>query len=342
MNPSNLFMPHVFSSGPQFWPAVDKQPGAQRHKFTKGEDELLKSLVEKHGESNWCAIAAQIKTRTPRQCRERYKNYLSPKIKNGPWTPEEEELLAKKVAEIGPKWAHISLFFAPRSDVNVKNHWTSMVNRRQREMTAITKKNIAMMINAPQNPAADMQQMTQMQMMQNPVQNQKPKGPVIPMINMVQNDPKMAAQMPQMSQMQMMQMQPAQHVQMPQTMQPQMPSYNMQQQLMMGNQLQQVQLQQQDQTQTQLQQPMQQQNYNYIPMPVTNPPSNMNTIQTSTQSTGQDSKVSTPLVPETYTPKNAADSSHSTTWFDQDLPEFSPSESHYGNFMDDDNFFAWE
>ncbi|EAY05451.1 Myb-like DNA-binding domain containing protein [Trichomonas vaginalis G3] len=115
------------------WPAVDRGNSSLRHKFTKAEDDLLKQLVAKFGESNWMAVASHMKTRTPRQCRERYKNYLSDKIKNGPWTHEEEVLLQEKVKELGQKWAKIALFFESRSDVNVKNHWTALVNRQIRE-----------------------------------------------------------------------------------------------------------------------------------------------------------------------------------------------------------------
>lgn len=121
------------TSHSQFWPKFVKPQQSIRHKFTKAEDELLKSLVEKHGESNWITISAAMKTRSPRQCRERYKNYLSPKIQNGPWTPEEEQLLIEKVKELGQRWSNIALYFEPRSDVNVKNHWSAMVNRQLRE-----------------------------------------------------------------------------------------------------------------------------------------------------------------------------------------------------------------
>ena len=114
------------------WPKP-KVGGNLRHKFSKQEDETLKRIVQQHGEGNWSLIASCMKNRTARQCRERYKNYLSPNIKNDPWTPEEELLLEKKYAELGPRWAKIALFFENRSDVNVKNHWTAMMNRQSRE-----------------------------------------------------------------------------------------------------------------------------------------------------------------------------------------------------------------
>lgn len=119
------------SSGPD-WPKP-KIGGGLRHKFSKQEDDTLRRIVLQHGEGNWSTIAACMKNRTARQCRERYKNYLSPRIKNDPWTREEEQLLELKYAELGPKWAKIALFFESRSDVNVKNHWAAMVNRQNRE-----------------------------------------------------------------------------------------------------------------------------------------------------------------------------------------------------------------
>jgi hypothetical protein len=292
----------MYYTGQHFWPAVEKQPGAQRHKFTKVEDELLKSLVQKYGESNWCAVAAQIKTRTPRQCRERYKNYLSPKIKNGPWTPEEEELLAKKVAEIGPKWAHISTFFAPRSDVNVKNHWTSMVNRRQREMTAIAKKNIAMMINSNQNTEQEKQQI---QTFQNGLRNQQQQQQQMPAMSMIPKNLNQN-QMVQPNFMQQQQIHTSHHphVQM-------QPQFNVQQSYMIPN--------------PPHPQKQNKQTPNYIPMPSVVNPSETNPKKDSLSGT----------------PNTSSSEDHSTTWFDQDLPDFSQMESHYDHFGDDDGFFSW-
>ncbi|EAY03575.1 Myb-like DNA-binding domain containing protein [Trichomonas vaginalis G3] len=103
-----------------------------RHKFSSEEDSKLKKLVEKYGENDWTTVASEMKTRTARQCRERFKNYLSPKLTNGPWTEEEDKLLEEKFNEYGPKWAKIAVFFPSRSDVNVKNHWTSLANKISR------------------------------------------------------------------------------------------------------------------------------------------------------------------------------------------------------------------
>lgn len=97
-----------------------------RQIFSPEEDAYLCSLVKQFGDNCWKIIAKKMPNRTTRQCRERYKNYLSPEIKNGPWSKEEDELLKEKYKEFGPKWAKIGSFFNSRSDVNIKNRWASI------------------------------------------------------------------------------------------------------------------------------------------------------------------------------------------------------------------------
>lgn len=115
------------------WLAPVPMVSSARRMFSPEEDERLKMLVGKFGENNWKNIARQMPNRTTRQCRERYKNYLSPHLSNAVWTQEEDELLAQKFAEIGPKWAKIAGFFQGRSDVNVKNHWTTLCSRKNHQ-----------------------------------------------------------------------------------------------------------------------------------------------------------------------------------------------------------------
>ncbi|OHT13423.1 hypothetical protein TRFO_16403 [Tritrichomonas foetus] len=105
-----------------------------RQMFTTEEDNRLVELVKEHGDKNWRVISKHMPNRTTRQCRERYRNYLSPKVTNGPWTAEEDLLLEQKYIEYGPKWATIAQFFKSRSDVNIKNRWAS--NRHKATRTA--------------------------------------------------------------------------------------------------------------------------------------------------------------------------------------------------------------
>ena len=107
---------------------LDKVP---RKMFTPQEDALIVVMVEKFGQKSWQLIAQSLTNRTPRQVRERFRNYLSPGLKNGPWSRKEDELLKKLYSEYGPKWSKISSFFESRSDVNIKNRWSSIAKLGQ-------------------------------------------------------------------------------------------------------------------------------------------------------------------------------------------------------------------
>lgn len=105
-----------------------------RHKFSSFEDELLKQAIAKLGPYDWNAIAAEVPGRSSRQCRDRWKKYLSG-VENGPWTEEEDALLVMKYNELGPKWAQIAQFFKSRTDNNVKNRWVTK-NSREKQKNA--------------------------------------------------------------------------------------------------------------------------------------------------------------------------------------------------------------
>ena len=94
-----------------------------RSKFTTEEDKMLIKIVNEVGNNKWNTVSLMMPGRNARQCRERWSNYLDPKLENSPWTPEEEELLAQKRKEFGTKWVYISLYFPKRSINSVKNHF---------------------------------------------------------------------------------------------------------------------------------------------------------------------------------------------------------------------------
>jgi hypothetical protein len=95
----------------------------KREKFLPEEDEKLRFLVSKYGSAAWNAIAAELPGRNVRQCRERWKHYLSGLRSKDFWSPEESRLLFEKMESIGPRWTKLAAYFPGRTDIQIKTYW---------------------------------------------------------------------------------------------------------------------------------------------------------------------------------------------------------------------------
>jgi hypothetical protein len=107
-------------------------------KFLPSEDTLLVDAVQRFGTSDWRQIADAVPGRNPRQCRDRWLNYLSPNVRNGPWTSDEDRLLLSRYHEFGPAWRHIASFFDQRTEINVKSRWM-LIQRKIRKQEKHTR-----------------------------------------------------------------------------------------------------------------------------------------------------------------------------------------------------------
>jgi hypothetical protein len=105
-------------------------------KFAPEEDARLLELIQEYGTNNWLTISSIMQTRNPRQCRERFKNYLDPELNREPWTTEEDNLLEEKYREFGAKWNKIGQFFQNRSDNSLRNRWMMIDRRAKGEVMA--------------------------------------------------------------------------------------------------------------------------------------------------------------------------------------------------------------
>ena len=92
-----------------------------RVKFTPIEDQYLLQLVKAYGTKNWQLISRIMGNRSQRQCRDRYKHYLSPLINTTEWTPEEDRLLLEKIKIYRNKWSKIAEFFPGRTGISIRN-----------------------------------------------------------------------------------------------------------------------------------------------------------------------------------------------------------------------------
>jgi hypothetical protein len=102
-----------------------------RSRFTKEEDMKIIKIVETMKATTfkikWKNISSQLKSRTSRQVRERYLNFLSPNINKNPLTTAELKLLMQIVANYDNSskisWKKISAFFPGRTDIFLKNKY---------------------------------------------------------------------------------------------------------------------------------------------------------------------------------------------------------------------------
>jgi hypothetical protein len=96
---------------------------SSRSYFTKEEDKLLQTLVDSQKKIKWNEISLQVQGKTPRKCRDRWKNYLSPEIKIENWSNEEDNILFEKVQRYGRKWIDIACFLPGRTTNDIKNRY---------------------------------------------------------------------------------------------------------------------------------------------------------------------------------------------------------------------------
>jgi hypothetical protein len=110
---------------------IPRRDGNVRKKFSECEDAMLIWLVSQFGSLGWEEISRRMPNRNARQCRERWKHYLSVGFTDRPWTKTEDDLLLEKHAEYGPRWTKLSTFFHKRSDIQVKNRCLKLIKRRE-------------------------------------------------------------------------------------------------------------------------------------------------------------------------------------------------------------------
>ena len=73
--------------------------------------------------------------RNPRQCKDRWSNYLNPNLNVGDWTQEEDDLILKKREELGPKWKIIATFFNNRTDSMIKTRYNALIRAKIKKNT---------------------------------------------------------------------------------------------------------------------------------------------------------------------------------------------------------------
>ncbi|CAD8203479.1 unnamed protein product [Paramecium octaurelia] len=101
------------------------------------EDEIIRSLMNEQDEKHiWTHIALELYNqnngqyiRTPKQVRERWMNYLNPKLKKTNWSQQEDLQLLNMVVKNGKRWSLISSLLDGRTENQVKNRFKSLIQK---------------------------------------------------------------------------------------------------------------------------------------------------------------------------------------------------------------------
>ncbi|KAI5707364.1 hypothetical protein M8J77_000935 [Diaphorina citri] len=115
--------------------AMDKPVAEQggkvvnKGRWTKEEDEKLKQLVKKLGDTNFDIVATFFTDRSDVQCQQRWHKVVNPDLVKGPWTKEEDETVVELVQKYGPKkWTLIAKHLRGRIGKQCRERWHNHLN----------------------------------------------------------------------------------------------------------------------------------------------------------------------------------------------------------------------
>ncbi|XWS60728.1 hypothetical protein CRYUN_Cryun07bG0060700 [Craigia yunnanensis] len=99
--------------------------------WTVEEDRILMDYIRMHGKGKWNRIpkVTGLK-RCGKSCRLRWINYLSPGVKRGGFSEEENDLIIRLHNLLGNRWSLIAGRIPGRTDNQVKNHWNTHLSKK--------------------------------------------------------------------------------------------------------------------------------------------------------------------------------------------------------------------
>jgi len=112
-----------------------KKRNEPRQTWNDREDRYLLEILNSSPKITWNQIAEKLHQQHPevkksgKQCRERYRNYLNPNIKERPWTKNEKTLFIILHNYYENHWGDIAKFYTGRSDIFIKNLFYANIRR---------------------------------------------------------------------------------------------------------------------------------------------------------------------------------------------------------------------
>lgn len=99
--------------------------------WTVEEDKILMDHVKANGKGQWNRISKNTGLkRNGKSCRLRWMNYLSPTVKHGDFSEDEEDLIIRLHRLLGNRWALIAKRVPGRTDNQVKNYWNTHLSKK--------------------------------------------------------------------------------------------------------------------------------------------------------------------------------------------------------------------
>ncbi|CAI9780817.1 unnamed protein product [Fraxinus pennsylvanica] len=110
---------------------VSSPLGMRKGAWTKEEDNLLRKCIGKYGEGKWNLVPLRAGlNRCRKSCRMRWLNYLTPNIKRGDFTRDEDDLIIRLHKLLGNRWSLIAGRIPGRTANDVKNHWNTHLQKK--------------------------------------------------------------------------------------------------------------------------------------------------------------------------------------------------------------------
>lgn len=105
-------------------------PKFKKGKWSDLEDQLVKNSVNLLGKS-WSLISMLVKTRSEKQIKNRYENYLDPRLNLDNFSPEEDRIILRCYQKLGNKWSKYLKYLPSRSIKNIKRRYLRIRNSNQ-------------------------------------------------------------------------------------------------------------------------------------------------------------------------------------------------------------------
>ena len=101
-----------------------KSPGVKRRRLFGAEDDKhLEEIISNKDFNGWKSVAKQMPGFSPKQLRDRWHNYISPKNKFGPWTEEEDSIILDVISKNGKHWDLLASMLPHRTTSQISAHW---------------------------------------------------------------------------------------------------------------------------------------------------------------------------------------------------------------------------